>query len=183
MSAFATAPGAGEPAPGRLIRVADRLDLVNHTIGITARWLTLFMVLVQFAVVVLRYVFGTSFVWAQELVLYLHAFLFMLAAGYTLLVDQHVRVDVFYSRMDARRRAVVDLLGTLFLLLPACVVIVAYSWRFAWRSWLILEGPISVGGIPASFLLKSLIPLFAVLLLLQGLSLALRSLAHLRARP
>ena len=177
------APGATPIAPGTLVRMADRLDVVNRTIGVTARWLTLLMVLVQFAVVVLRYVFGTSFVWAQELVLYCHAALFMLAAGYTLLVDQHVRVDVFYSRLDERGRAWVDLVGTLLLLLPACVAIAAYSWRFAWRSWLILEGPISVGGIPASFLLKSLVPLFAALLLLQGLSLALRSLARMRAHP
>ena len=183
MNTVAPEPGAGDPASGRLVRIAHALDLVNHTIGIAARWLTLAMVLVQFAVVVLRYVFGTSFIWAQELVLYLHAFLFMLAAGYTLLVDQHVRVDVFYSRLDARGRAWVDLLGTLGLLLPACVAIVAYSWRFAWRSWTILEGPISVGGIPASFLLKSLVPMFAALLFLQGLSLALKSLDRLRAQP
>lgn len=173
--------GAAAVAPGRLYAVAERLDGLNRIVGLGARWLVLFMVLVQFAVVVLRYVFGTSFIWAQELVLYLHAALFMLAAGYTLLVDEHVRVDVFYSRLGVRGRAWIDLIGTLAFLLPACVVIVAFSWRFAWRSWAILEGPISVGGIPASFLLKTLVPLFAILLFLQGTSLALKSLDRLRA--
>ena len=164
----------------RLLAAAGRLDAVVRLTGETARWAALFMVLVQFAVVVLRYVFGTSWIWVQELVLYLHAALFMIGAGYTLLVDQHVRVDVVYGRLGARARAWIDLMGTLFLLVPACVVVVAYSWRFAWRSWTILEGPISVGGIPASFLLKTLIPLFAVLLLIQGLSIILKCLAKLR---
>jgi TRAP-type mannitol/chloroaromatic compound transport system permease small subunit len=164
-----------------LARTAAALDAVVRRIGLTARWAALFMVLVQFAVVVLRYVFGTSWIWLQELVLYLHGVLFMLGAAYTLLVDQHVRVDVVYARLGARARAWIDLLGTLLLLIPACVVIIAFSWRFTWRSWVILEGPISVGGIPASFLLKTLVPLFALLLLLQGVSLALKCVARLRA--
>jgi len=165
----------------RLRRTAAGLDAVVRRIGETARWAALLMVLVQFAVVVLRYVFGTSWIWLQELVLYLHSLLFMLGAAYTLLVDQHVRVDVFYARLGARARALIDLLGTLFLLIPACVVIIAFSWRFAWRSWAILEGPISVGGIPASFLLKTLVPAFALLLLVQGVSVALKSVDRLRA--
>jgi len=165
----------------RLRRTAAGLDAVVRRIGETARWAALAMVLVQFAVVVLRYVFGTSWIWLQELVLYLHSLLFMLGAAYTLLVDQHVRVDVFYARLGTRARALIDLLGTLFLLIPACVVIVAFSWRFAWRSWAILEGPISVGGIPASFLLKTLVPAFALLLLVQGVSVALKCVDRLRA--
>lgn len=164
-----------------LERTAAALDAVVRRIGLTARWAALAMVLVQFAVVVLRYVFATSWIWLQELIIYLHGLLFMLGAAYTLLVDQHVRVDVVYARLGARARAWIDLLGTLLLLIPACLVIIAFSWRFAWRSWAILEGPISVGGIPASFLLKSLVPLFAVLLLLQALSLALKCVVRLRA--
>ena len=164
-----------------LARTAAALDAVVRRIGRTARWAALLMVLVQFAIVVLRYVFGTSWIWLQELVLYLHGVLFMLGAAYTLLVDQHVRVDVVYARLGERARAWIDLLGTVLLLIPACLVIIAFSWRFTWRSWAILEGPISVGGIPASFLLKTLVPLFALLLLLQGVSLALKCVARLRA--
>ena len=164
----------------RRLAVAAGLDRVVRLTGEAARWAALLMVLVQFAVVVLRYVFGTSWIWVQELVLYLHAALFMIGGGYTLLVDQHVRVDILYAGLAERGRAWVDLLGTALLLVPACLVVNAFSWRFAQRSWTILEGPISVGGIPASFLLKTLIPLFAVLVLLAGLSLALKSLAKLR---
>ena len=128
----------------------DRLDAVNHAVGMTVRWLALFMVLLQFAVVVLRYVFGISFIFLNEGVLYMHAALFMLGAGYTLLVDAHVRVDIFYARLSARGRAAVDLLGHLGFLLPSMLVVLWFTWPSVRNSWAVLEGPISVGGIPAS---------------------------------
>jgi TRAP-type mannitol/chloroaromatic compound transport system permease small subunit len=164
-----------------LARAAAALDGVVRGVGETARWAALAMVVVQFAVVVLRYVFGTSWIWLQELIVYFHAGLFMLGAAYTLQVDQHVRVDVVYARLGERARAWIDLAGTLLLLVPACLVIIAFSWRFTWRSWSILEGPLSVGGIPAAFLLKTLVPLFALLLLLQGVSLGLKCVVRLRS--
>jgi TRAP-type mannitol/chloroaromatic compound transport system permease small subunit len=160
-------------------RLAAALDTVNRTLGTLVRWAALGMLLLQFAIVVLRYVFGMSFIVAYEGVLYLHAALFMLGAGYTLWADKHVRVDVLYSEMGGRRRAWIDLIGSLVFLMPMCVALFAFSIGFALKAWGILEGPISVGGIPASFLLKSLIPAFAVLLLIQGAALALRSVAYL----
>ena len=167
-----------------LLAVARLCDGLNDAVGRSARWLTVGMVVVQFAVVVLRYVYGTSYIWVQELVIYLHAAVFMLGAGYTLLRDGHVRVDVFYSEMAARSKALVDLFGTLLLLIPSCVVLLFYTCDFVAKSWAILEGPMSIGGIPAVFVLKTLIPLFAALLLLQGVSLAIRALATaLEAEP
>lgn len=162
-----------------LLAIARGLDALNDLVGRSARWLTVGMVLVQFAVVVLRYIYGTSYIWAQELVIYFHAAVFMLGAGYTLLQDGHVRVDVLYSEVGARARAAIDLAGTLLLLIPSCVVILRYTWDFVAKSWAILEGPMSIGGIPAVFLLKSLIPVFAGLLLLQGVSVAIKALAAL----
>ncbi len=162
-----------------MLKLAAGLEAVNRTLGRWVRWAALAMLLLQFAIVVLRYVFGMAFIFAHEGVLYLHATLFMLGAGYTLLADGHVRVDIFYSEMGARKRALVDLLGSLFLLIPTCLVLLVFTWGFAAKSWAILEGPISVGGIPASFLLKSLIPAFALLLLVQGLAQALSSAARL----
>ena len=159
---------------------AGALDRVNDWVGRAVRWLALLMLLAQFAVVVLRYLFGTSYLWATESVLYLHAALFMLGAGYTLLVDGHVRVDIFYGSLSERGKAWVDLVGTVVFLVPTCLVILWFTWRFTANSWAIREGPLSVGGIPASFLLKTLIPAFAVLLLIQGLSLALRAILRLR---
>jgi TRAP-type mannitol/chloroaromatic compound transport system permease small subunit len=163
-----------------LATAADVLDRVNRAVGHAARWLALLMLLAQFLVVVLRYLFGTSYIWGTETVLYLHAALFMLGAGYTLLVDGHVRVDILYAGLGERGKALVDLLGTLLFLLPTCLVILWFTWRFTANSWAIREGPLSVGGIPASFLLKTLIPAFAILLLIQGISLALRSLVRLQ---
>ena len=140
------------------------------------RWLVLAMVLIQFGIVVARYVFGLSDVAVQESVLYLHATLFMLGAGYTLLVNEHVRVDIFYSRLSDRGRRCIDLFGHLFLLMPTMVAIIYWSWPAVTNSWAIFEGPISVGGIKAVFLLKTLIPVFAILLLLQSASEVMRIL-------
>ncbi|MCX7684316.1 MAG: TRAP transporter small permease subunit [Acetobacteraceae bacterium] len=143
-------------------------------------WLSLLLVLVQFAVVVLRYAFGTSFIMMQEGVIYLHAILFMLAIGYTFLVDQHVRVDVLYAGWSARRRALVDLIAVLVGVLPFCALVVWASWSYVLVSWRFGEGPMAVGGLPFTPFLKSMIPAMAVLLALQSLSIAVRCVAVLR---
>ncbi|MEY8842017.1 TRAP transporter small permease subunit, partial [Cribrihabitans sp. XS_ASV171] len=124
-----------------------------------------------------RYVFGVNSIAVQESVLYLHAVLFMLAAGYTLLVDKHVRVDIFYAKAAPGKRRVVDICGHLFLLLPSMAALAYWSWPSVRNSWAILEGPISVGGIEAVFLLKSLIPAFCLLVALQSIALLIRLFA------
>lgn len=153
-----------------MVRFADAVDALNEQLAIAVRWLALAMVLIQFAIVIIRYVFGINSIAAQESVLYLHASLFMLGAGYTLLVDKHVRVDVFSSRLGGKARARIDLFGHLVFLIPSMVALLYWSWTSVMNSWAILEGPISVGGIKAVFLMKSLIPLFCTLLLLQSLA-------------
>ncbi|HEY9537895.1 MAG TPA: TRAP transporter small permease subunit [Kiloniellaceae bacterium] len=160
----------------------SRLEAVNVAVGATVRWLALTMVLLQFAIVVLRYVFGISYIFLDESVLYMHATLFMLGAGYTLLADAHVRVDIFYGRFATRGRAAIDLAGAFGFLLPSMIVVAWFTWPSVRNSWAVLEGPISVGGIPASFLLKSLIPAFCILLIVQGLACVLRDLLRLRAK-
>lgn len=165
-----------------LVRIADRLDTLNRRVGLAVRWLALAMVLIQFTIVLLRYVFGISAIAIDESVLYLHATLFMLGAGYTLLVDGHVRVDIFQSRAGARGKAAIDLFGHLFLLMPSMLVVMWWSWPSVSNAWAIREGALSVGGIPAAFLLKSLIPAFCGLLLVQSLASALRAAATLATR-
>ena len=150
------------------------LDGFSQMIGMALRWLALAMVMIQFLIVVARYVFGLSDVAMQETVLYLHATLFMLGAGYTLLVNGHVRVDIFYSRLGPTGQRRIDLFGHVFLLMPTMVTLMYWSWPAVTNSWGILEGPISVGGIKGVFFLKSLIPAFCVLLLLQSASEVLR---------
>ncbi|MBK0325828.1 TRAP transporter small permease subunit [Rhodobacteraceae bacterium F11138] len=157
-----------------MLWLADSLDAVSRGIASVIRWFALAMVLIQFCIVVGRYVFGVNSIAVQESVLYLHAALFMLGAGYTLLMDKHVRVDIFYARADAATRRWIDIFGHLVLLIPSMLVLLYWSWPSVRNSWAILEGPISVGGIKAVFLMKSLIPAFCVLLLLQSLSCLLR---------
>jgi TRAP-type mannitol/chloroaromatic compound transport system permease small subunit len=142
-------------------------------------WLALAAVLAQFAVVVLRYAFASSFVWMQESVIYLHATLFMLAIGYTFLVDQHVRVDVLYAGWSPRAKALTDLIAILVSVLPFCALVVWASWSYAASSWAQEEGPMAYGGLPLVPVLKSLIPAMAILLGLQSLSILIRCVAVL----
>lgn len=157
-----------------MLRIAAVIDAMNTRIANALRWLALAMVLIQFCIVIGRYVFGVNSIAAQESVLYLHAALFMLGAGYTLLVDKHVRVDVFFAKLPRAAQRRIDIFGHLFLLIPSMAALMWWSWPSVRNSWAILEGPISVGGIEAVFLLKSLIPAFCVLILLQSLALLIR---------
>ncbi|WFE90996.1 TRAP transporter small permease subunit [Roseibium porphyridii] len=161
-------------------KLAGALERVNSVIGHILCRAALGMLLLQFVIVLLRYVFGFSYIFLDEGVLYFHASIFMLGAGYTFLVNAHVRVDIFYAKLDERRQAWIDLFGHLFLLTPALIVLIWFSWPTVRGSWAILEGAISVGGIPASFLLKSLIPAYCILLLIQGLAAFLRDLQKLK---
>ncbi len=158
--------------------IADKLDSINQHIASVIRWLALMMVLVQFAIVVGRYVFGVNSIAAQESVLYMHAALFMLAAGYTLLVDKHVRVDVFYAKASENTQRAINLFGHVVFLFPTMLALLYWSWPSVINSWKIFEGPMSVGGLQAVFLLKSLIPMFCILLLLQSAASVLRLLAR-----
>ncbi len=157
-----------------MLALAEGIDQLNRVVARWVRWLALLLVLVQFCIVIGRYVFGVNSIAAQESVLYMHATVFMLGAGYTLLVDKHVRVDVFFASLSKAAQRRVDIFGHLALLMPSMGALLYWSWPSVRNSWKILEGPISVGGIEAVFLLKSLIPAFCILILLQSLSLLIR---------
>jgi len=137
------------------------------------------MGLLTCTVVVLRYGFDTGAVVLQESVIYLHATAFMMGIAYTLRLDGHVRVDVLYARLDARQRAWINLAGHVLFLLPVTLTIGIGSLPYVAASWRILEGSPEVGGIPAVFVLKTLIPVMAVLLCLQGLAEIARSVTLL----
>jgi TRAP-type mannitol/chloroaromatic compound transport system permease small subunit len=166
----------------RLTQLAGRIDRLTTAIGRAVAWLALAIVLLQFALVVGRYVFGFGSIWLGETVIYFHATLFMLAAAWTLRSGGHVRVDIFYADASPRARACVDLIGALVLLLPFALVLIWLSVPYAARSWEILERSQETSGLPLVYLLKTAIPLFAVLMALQGLAQAIRALAALRPR-
>ena len=163
--------------------LADRIDRLTSGIGHAAAWLVLLVVLLQFALVVARYLFGLGSVWLTETVIYAHSALFMLAAAWTLLAGGHVRVDLFYAEASERTRAMVDLIGALVLLLPFMLVLLWLSVPYAARSWVIFEHSQEASGLPIVFVLKTLIPVFALLMALQGLSQVIRAAASVsRAR-
>jgi len=160
-----------------LIRILESLAEVT---GRVIAWGTLLMVLVTFAVVVLRYALDTGWIAMQESITYLHSLVFMLGAAYTLRHQGHVRVDIFYQKFSERGRAWVNLLGTLLLLFPMMSFIVWISWEYVAESWKVMEGSREAGGLPGVFLLKTLLLLMPVAMMLQGLALLLRSLQVIR---
>ncbi len=159
-----------------------KLEAIADATGRLVAWFTLLMVLVTFAVVVLRYAFNTGWIAMQESITYLHALVFMLGAAYTLRHGGHVRVDIFYQKLSEKGRAWVNLLGTALLLYPLMIFILWISWDYVSESWTVLEGSREAGGLPGVFLLKTLLLLMPVAMMLQGLALMLRSLDLIRGK-
>ena len=164
-----------------LTRLADRIERLTTTIGRAAAWLVLVVVLLQFALVVARYLFGLGSIWLSEAVIYAHATLFMLAAAWTLAAGGHVRVDIFYADANRRAKGIIDLAGALVLLLPFALTLFLLALPYTARSWAILERSQEASGLPLVFLLKTLIPAFAVLMALQGVVQAIRAADALRS--
>ncbi len=165
-----------------LERLSRGIDRLNFVVGRAVSWVTLLVVLVVFVDVVMRYAFNTSFVFTQELEWHLFAFIFLMGAGYTLLREGHVRVDIIYQRLDRKGRAWVDLAGVLVFLIPGCYLVLATSIPFVVSSYVSGEGSPDPGGIPYRFLIKSCIPAGFFLLLLQGLSMAIKALLVIGGR-
>lgn len=163
-----------------LLRLAGLIDRLNATFGKVCAWLTLFLVLGTALVVVLRYGFGIGATALQEAVLYAHALVFMGATAWVLQRNGHVRVDIFYREASDRLKAWVDIFGVVFLLTPMLLVVLYYSEGFVMRSWARLEGSAEAGGLPGLYLLKTIIPIFCILMLLQGASLLARSILILK---
>lgn len=159
---------------------ADRnlLDRVSDLTGRATAWLTLVMVVVTFVVVIMRYVFDAGLIWLQESVVWMHAFVFMVGAAYTLRHEEHVRVDIFYRNMNALRRAWVDAVGVVLFLLPVCGFLAIKAWDFVDVSWSLKEASRESGGLPYPLLplLKTVLVVMPLALALQGVSLLLHAL-------
>lgn len=153
----------------------NKLERFIDWTGRSVSWLTLLMVIITFIVVVLRYAFDIGWIALQESVTYLHAMVFLIGASWAMQQEAHVRVDIFYSRMTARNRALVDLIGSILMLLPVMLFITWVSWEYVIDSWDVLEGSREAGGLPAVFLLKTLILVMSAMLIMQGLVQIVRS--------
>jgi len=165
--------------PNNYQKIAHVIDHLNEFIGKRVAWSAFFIVLITFFIVILRYGFNWNSIAWQESVVYFHAILFMLGAAYTLKQDGHVRVDIFYSQFSNKAKALVNISGTLFFLIPLCLFILFSSSAYVFDAWVNLEGSRETGGLPLLYLLKSVIPLMAILLLLQAIANLLKSIAVL----
>ena len=160
------------------------IDRFSDASGKLVAWLTLFMVIITFVIVVMRYVFDAGLIWLQESVIWMHATVFMVGAAYTLMHEEHVRVDVFYRNMSEQRRAWVDAVGVLLFLLPLCGFLAVKSFDFAITSWSMHEASRESGGLPYPVLplVKSVLIIMPIAVALQGLVLLQRSVACLRSK-
>ncbi|RMF15444.1 MAG: TRAP transporter small permease subunit [Gammaproteobacteria bacterium] len=162
-----------------LLRPVRVLDAVTEKTGRAIAWLNLPMVVLTCVVVALRYLFNTGSIALQETVMYLHATVFMIGAAYTLKHNEHVRVDIFYQRFSPRTKALVDLLGTLLLLVPMMGFIATQSWDYVAASWAVHEVSYEASGLPFVYVLKSLILVMVVVMLLQASAEILRNFCRL----
>ena len=159
-----------------LNRAATAIEQLVDFSGRAVSWLTLFMVIITFTVVVLRYVFDIGWIALQESITYLHAMVFLIGAAYTMQHEAHVRVDIFYSHFSQQTRAWIDLCGALFLLLPFMFFLCWISWEYVAGSWDVMESSREAGGLPGVYLLKSLMLVMAGLLTLQATHQIIRAL-------
>lgn len=146
------------------------LDYISEKSGGFISWLNIALVLIISTDVFIRYILGLSFIWITELEIYLFAFVFLFSSGYTLKHNKHVRVDVFYSKLNKKNKALIDLFGWVLFLLPWSIVVFYTSFNYALTSYSINESSPQPGGLPALYILKFSIPLGFLMLFIQGLS-------------
>jgi len=179
LSALTFTSGGARPIIARLSPMIEKIVSASAR---AVMWLLLAMALIQFGIVVLRYVFGINYIFMQESITYMHGAVFLLAAGYALLTDDHVRVDIFYRGAPAKRKALIDFLGTYFLLFPVCLLLLWTASPYVANSWAVGESSPEASGIAGVFILKSLIPAFAILLAMAGFNIAANAGDAMRGR-
>jgi TRAP-type mannitol/chloroaromatic compound transport system permease small subunit len=158
-----------------LRQLARKIDAFQERWGQAVSWLMFGMVAVVFGDVVFRYVFNRSSVFVQELEWHLFGMVYLLAAGYTMLYDEHVRIDIMYAKWPPRKKAAVDFVLLFVMFLPSVLMIIYTTWPFVKHSFAVNEGSPDPGGIPLRWAYKSVIILGFLLLLLQGFSQAVKN--------
>jgi len=162
-----------------LLALSRAIDTLNEQVGKLTYWLILAAVLISTGNAIVRYTFDRSSNAWLELQWYFNSAVFLLIAAYALKRNEHVRIDVIISRLSARTQAWIDILGGLFMLLPACIIIAWYSWPSLANSWHINEYSSDPGGL-IRWPVRMLIPVAFTLLALQGVSEIVKRVAFLR---
>ena len=160
-------------------KIVQNIDQLNEAIGRQTSWLVLSLVLTTFLVATLRYGFSLGWIWLQELYVWMHGAIIMLAAAYTLLHDGHVRIDIFYRSLSPNGKAWVNLICTTLFLLPTVITIAWFIFPYVLLSWERFETSREAGGMQGLFIWKTTMMFFCILLLLQGVALILKSVAIL----
>lgn len=163
-----------------LKKIPTFINNLNLKIGELFSWLLLCMVSLTCLIVILRYLFNIGFIWMQELVRFFYAAVFMLCAAYTLVENAHVRVDIFYSKMSEKNKNLVNILGSIFFLIPVCFITFFYSFSYVINSWMQLEGSLEERGLHAVFIMKTFIWLFSFMLFAQALSIIFSNINKIR---
>ncbi len=153
-----------------LSHLVRKFTIISTISGQIVSWLTVSMVIVLTFNILSSWIFNTSSILLSESITWMHSANFLLAAGYTLNRDEHVRVDIFYSRMSLKKQSLVDIFGTLFLLIPVSIFIIWSSWSYVLLSWRVGEVSAEAGGMPATFLLKGLLLLMPLILIIEGIN-------------
>ena len=167
---------------GLFKKLLQSFNTINIVIGKTISWLVLIMVSVVFSIVVMRYIFSTGRIWVQELVIWMHAAVFLLSAAYTLSEDSHVRVDVFFRRWNLKTQSRINLIGSVLCLCPVSLFLVFGSLDYVASSWVVKEASKDAGGLVFPFisLLKTMIPVCGAMLFFQALFISHRSIQEIR---
>ncbi|RCJ39506.1 C4-dicarboxylate ABC transporter substrate-binding protein [Nostoc punctiforme NIES-2108] len=170
----------------KLLRISNIIDNCTERIGRFTSWLVLVMIVLGVWNVIGRYlgrISGNNFTSNAyiESQWYIFDLVFLLGAAYTLKHNEHVRVDIFYSNWPPRRKALADLVGTIFFLIPFCIITIAFSWDAVVASWQIKEASSDPGGLPR-YPIKAMIIVGFVLLIFQGISQAIKNLVILQGK-
>lgn len=163
-----------------LAKIALKIENLSEKIGKSVSWLTFVLVLLVCFDVVSRYLFKSSSVAVQELEWHLFAVIFLLGAAYTFKHDEHVRVDLIYSRLSHKSQSLINILGTIIFLIPFCLMIIYASQTFVISSFNMGETSPDPGGLPARYILKAILPISFLLILFQSFALIIRSLVQFR---
>ena len=150
------------------------IENITSKIGKKVSWLILFMTLIAFSVALLRYFFNIGFVWMQELYIWMHGLVFLLAAAYTLQEDKHVRVDIFYRKFSEKNKAYINVFFSILFIIPFILIVSKYSIPYILKSWLSLEKSREAGGLQFLYIYKTSIILFCFFLFIQTIALILR---------
>jgi len=162
-----------------LLAISRAIDAVNTRIGRWLAWLIVVAIAISAVNAVIRKAFDMSSNAWLELQWVLFGAVFLLCSPWTLIVNEHIRIDVVHARLSARVRQWIELFGTIFFLLPLCIVMLLTSIPFAERSYAINEQSLNAGGLP-QWPAKMLVPLGFALLLVQAISELIKRIAVLR---